>query len=241
MIESVWGKLLLVLAPPLLAVFVGAIRAIANNNPSPTKRKYWADELPVRIELANSKELDSGLREKLASRASMAREYLDADEAVRRVRVTGSAPVWLLASSSYILGVGVSLQVNLGNFPPVSTLLGIAFIAIGVWAQLVATQIPSKRQELLRVLVEVQRTQEGYRSLLESPEELVFLWNRYRKSIRKRAAKRCAHQAVIVTYASYATGLLNLNAVYGRYVSQKNKKRGRIRREIEKAPFNPVG
>lgn len=236
MIESVWGKLLLVLAPPLLTVFVGAVSSIVNNNPSPTRRKYWADELPTRIELANSKGLDSGFREKLESRAEMAREYLDADEAVRRARFTGAAPVWFLASSSYILGVGVSLQINLGIFPPVSIIFVLAFIAIGVWAQLVATQIPSKRQELVRVLVEAQRTQEGYASLLRSPEELVFLWNRYRKRIRKRAAQRCARQALIVTYTNYAEELININAVYGRFVSLKNKERGRIRRTIRKTP-----
>lgn len=52
--NSFWAKLLLVLAPPLITAFVSTISSITNNAPSPTRWKYWADELPVRIELVGA-------------------------------------------------------------------------------------------------------------------------------------------------------------------------------------------
>lgn len=221
---DIWGKLLLALAGPLLAVFIGAIKSIINNAPSPTRRRYWADELPARIELASSDGIESRLRGKLSRRAEVALEYLDADEAIRRARVTGPTPVWSLAISSYVLGLGINLQINLGNWHPIFFILAICFIGLGVWAQIVAVQIPDRRRELLRVLVEVQGLHGGYDALLRSPEEIVGLWTRYRKRIRKLVHKRCTRQAKVVTYAKFAEELIAINAVNGRIISMKSKK-----------------
>lgn len=223
--DDVWGKLLIVVAPPLIAVFIGAIRSIANNAPSPTRRKYWAGELPVRIELASAKELKSGLKERLSSRAEMALEYLDADEAVRRARSTGPAPVWVMAISAYIFGIGISMQIGFGTFHPILIVVALIFVAVGVWAQLLATQMPGRRRELIRVLVEIQSMAGGYSMLLKSPEVLVSLWNRYRRPLRKRAANKCLRTSKVVTYDSYADELLKLNAIYGRLIRLKSRNR----------------
>lgn len=158
----------------------------------------------------------------------MALEYLDADEAVRRARATGPAAVWVLAISSYILGIGLSLQISLGTFHPVFIIVAVTFVAVGVWAQLLATQMPGRRRELIRVLVDMQGVDGGYAVMLRSPEELVSLWNRYRRLLRKRAANRCLRQSTVVTYERYAEELLKLKVIHGRLLSLKRMKHRRF-------------
>lgn len=189
-----------------VAALVPLFAGIKSRNPA--RRSYWEREVQARF--GPDKEWPSD--DRLRKRAELALAYVDADEAIRRTGVAGSATSWVLGGLSYVFVLFCLFQAQEaadGGDDEASgrwVLAAVVVLLVGAGAFADAASTPLRRQRLQRVLVEVIALPGGAEAVVATPESLVTAWmNRKTRKKLTRNAKRVPDPSRL--YAEWAEAL----------------------------------